>query len=86
MGRNIIERLIQMYTQQAPAITTAHKEQFAKPLLTLMRLSELHLTQKELEDNADFQQAISQLREIDRQGLKQQLLSFTNELFGVDIF
>ena len=86
MGRNIIERLIQMYTQQAPAITTAHKEQFAKPLLTLMRLSELHLTQKELEHNTDFQQAITQLREIDRQGLKQQLLSFTNELFGVDIF
>ena len=75
-----------MYTQQTPAITTAHKEQFAKPLLTLMRLSELHLTQKELEHNADFQQAISQLREIDRHGHKQQLLSFTNELFGVDIF
>ena len=75
-----------MYTQQTPAITTAHKEQFAKPLLTLMRLSELHLTQKELEHNADFQQAISQLREIDRHGLKQQLLSFTNDFFGVDIF
>lgn len=67
-------------------INAAHKEQFAKPLITLMRLSELHLPQNELEQNADFRQAITELREIDRQGLKQLLFSFTNDFFGVDIF
>lgn len=67
-------------------INASHKEQFAKPLITLMRLSELHLPQNELEQNADFRQAITELREIDRQGLKQLLFSFTNDFFGVDIF
>ena len=76
----------QIITQQDVAIIKAHKEQFAKPLLLLEKVSRLDLPQKELEQNKDFQWAISELKEIDRQGYKRQLKLFSNMVYGGDIF
>ncbi len=75
----------QTITQQDIAIIKAHKEQFVKPFHLLEKLSRLDLPQQELEQNKDFQQAISELKEIDRQGYKWQLKLFVNMVYGGDI-
>lgn len=72
-------------TQQDIAIIKAHKEQFAKPLLLLDRVSRLDLPQQELEQNKDFQRAIEELKEIDRQGYKRQMKLFASMVYGGDI-
>lgn len=73
-------------TQLDMAIIKAHKEQFAKPLLILEQLSRLDLPQQELYQNQLFQQAITELREIDRQGYKRQLKIFVDMVYGGDFF
>ena len=53
-------------------IITNHSKEFLKPILTLMQLSNLGLTKAELIQNEDFNRVLSQLIEIDRQGLRPQ--------------
>lgn len=86
-----IERLILMNTTQTIAqkdidIILAHKEQFSKPLITLAELSRLDLPKQELMTNHKFKEAISELRDIESQGHKRQLLLFTDMVYNTDIF
>lgn len=76
----------QTITQKDVDIILAHKEQFSKPLITLAELSRLDLPQQELMTNQQFKEAIAELREIERQGHKQQLLMFTDMLYSTDMF
>ena len=76
----------QTITQKDVDIILAHKEQFSKLLITLAELSRLDLPQQELMTNQQFKEAIAELREIERQGHKQQLLMFTDMLYSTDMF
>lgn len=76
----------QTITQKDVTIIKEHKEQFAKPLLLLEKVSRLDLTKQEIMANQMFKEAIAELREIDRQGYKQQLFMFTNLVYNTDIF
>ncbi len=76
----------QTITQKDVTFIKEHKEQFAKPLLLLEKVSRLDLTKQEIMANQMFKEAIAELREIDRQGYKQQLFMFTNLVYNTDIF
>lgn len=76
----------QTITQQDVAIIKTHKEQFAKPFHLLEKVSRLDLPKDEWEQNKDFQQAVSELKEIERQGYKRQLKQFVNLVYGGDFF
>lgn len=65
-------------------IIKAHQHEFAQPLWIIMELSRLHLPEAELIKNADFNKAISQMKEIDRQGYKSQFIAFVNIVMGAD--
>ena len=49
-----------------------HSREFLEPILTITQLSNLHLSEAELIQNEDFNRVISQLTEIDKQGLRPQ--------------
>lgn len=53
-------------------IIISHSKEFLEPILTITQLSRLHLPEAELIQNDDFNRVISQLTEIDRQGLRPQ--------------
>ena len=76
----------QTITQQDVAIIEAHKEQFAKPFHLLENVIRLDLPKDEWEQNKDFQQAVSELKEIERQGYKRQLKQFVNLVYDGDFF
>ena len=65
-------------------IIKAHQHEFAQPLWTIMELTSLHLPEAELIQNKDFKKAISQLKEIDRKGLKPQFIEFVNIVMEAD--
>lgn len=49
-----------------------HSREFLEPIITLSQISNLHLSEAELIQNEDFNKVISQLTEIDKQGLRPQ--------------
>lgn len=49
-----------------------HSKEFLEPIITLWQISNLHLSEAELIQNEDFNRVISQLTEIDKQGLRPQ--------------
>lgn len=53
-------------------IITNHSKEFLEPILIITQLSNLHLSKAELIQNEDFNRVISQLTEIDKQGLRPQ--------------
>lgn len=53
-------------------IITNHSQEFLEPILIITQLSNLHLSEAELIQNEDFNKVISQLTEIDKQGLRPQ--------------
>ena len=53
-------------------IIISHSKEFLEPILTITQLSNLHLSKAELIQNEDFNKVISQLTEIDKQGLRPQ--------------
>lgn len=53
-------------------IITNHSKEFLEPILIITQLSNLHLPEAELIQNEDFNKVISQLTEIDKQGLRPQ--------------
>lgn len=53
-------------------IITNHSREFLEPILIITQLSNLHLSEAELIQNDDFNRVISQLTEIDKQGLRPQ--------------
>lgn len=53
-------------------IIKSHSREFLEPILTITQLSNLHLSEAELIQNEDFNKVISQLTEIDKQGLRPQ--------------
>lgn len=53
-------------------IITNHSKEFLEPILIITQLSNLHLSEAELIQNDDFNRVISQLTEIDKQGLRPQ--------------
>ena len=53
-------------------IITNHSKEFLEPILIITQLSNLHLSEAELIQNEDFNKVISQLTEIDKQGLRPQ--------------
>lgn len=53
-------------------IITNHSREFLEPILIITQLSNLHLSEAELIQNEDFNKVISQLTEIDKQGLRPQ--------------
>lgn len=65
-------------------IMKAHQHEFAQPLLIMMELSRLHLSEAELIQNKDFKKAISQIKEIDKQGYRSQFTAFVNIVMGSD--
>ncbi len=65
-------------------IMKAHQHEFAQPLWIMMELSKLDLSEAELIQNKDFEKAISQIKEIDRQGYKSQFIAFVNIVMGAD--
>ncbi len=67
-----------LVTDSDMKIIKAHSSQFFKPVLTVMELSKLHLTEQELLKNEDFKRVISEMREIGKQGYKSQFLLFCN--------
>lgn len=74
----------QTITQKDIDIILTHKEQFSKPLITLAQLSRLDLPKQELLSNQRFKEAIAELREIESQGHKQQLLLFTDMVYNTE--
>lgn len=65
-------------------IMKAHQHEFAQPLWIMMELSHLHLPEAELIKNSDFNKAVSQMKEIDRKGLRPQFIAFVNIVMGAD--
>lgn len=65
-------------------IMKAHQHEFAQPLWIMMELSKLDLSEAELIKNADFNKAVSQMKEIAKQGYKSQFIDFTNIVMGSD--
>lgn len=59
-------------------IIKAHKQQFLKPLKIIMHLSTLNLTANEIINTKEFKQVVLQLKNIDKQGYKRQLILFCN--------
>ena len=57
-------------------------KQFVKPLATIMSLSKLDLTEQELLQREDFREVIAELREIARQGKRQEFERFANMVLG----
>ena len=53
-------------------IITKHSKEFLEPILIITQFSNLHLSEAELIQNEDFNKVISQLTEIDKQGLRPQ--------------
>lgn len=53
-------------------IIISHSKEFLKPILAINQLSNLHLSEAELIQNEDFNRVLTQLTEIDRQGLRPQ--------------
>lgn len=65
-------------------IIKEHQHEFAQPLWIMMELSKLDLSEAELIQNKDFKKAISQMKEIDKQGYKSQFIAFVNIVMGSD--
>lgn len=65
-------------------IMKARQREFAQPLWIMMELSKLDLSEAELIKNKDFKKAVSQMKEIDRQGYRSQFISFVNIVMGTD--
>ena len=53
-----------------------HKQKFLEPILTIAQLSKLDLSDAELLNNDYFKSVVSQLTEIDKQGLRPQFDMF----------
>lgn len=53
-------------------IIKSHSREFLEPILSLMQLSNLGLSKSEMIQNEDFNRVLTQLIEIDRQGLRPQ--------------
>ena len=53
-------------------IIKSHKQKFFEPILTIAQLSKLDLSDAELLKNDYFKSVVSQLTEIDKQGLRKQ--------------
>lgn len=53
-------------------IITNHSRELLEPILSLMQLSNLGLSKSEMIQNEDFNRVLTQLIEIDRQGLRPQ--------------
>lgn len=53
-----------------------HKQKFLEPILTIAQLSKLDLSDAELLKNDYFKSVVSQLTEIDKQGLRPQFDMF----------
>lgn len=53
-------------------IIKSHKQKFIEPILTIAQLSKLDLSDAELLKNDYFKSVVSQLTEIDKQGLRKQ--------------
>ncbi len=53
-------------------IIISHSKEFLEPILSLMQLSNLGLSKSEMIQNEDFNRVLTQLIEIDRQGLRPQ--------------
>lgn len=65
-------------------IIREHKHEFLQPLWIIMELTSLHLPEAELIKNEDFKKAVSQMKEIDRQGYRSQFIAFVNIVMGAD--
>lgn len=57
-------------------IIKSHKQKFIEPILTIAQLSKLDLSDAELLKNDYFKSVVSQLTEIDKQGLRPQFDMF----------
>lgn len=53
-------------------IIISHSKELLEPILTLSQISNLHLSEAEMIQNEDFNRVLTQLIEIDRQGLRPQ--------------
>ncbi len=65
-------------------IIKSHSHEFLQPLWIMMGLSRLHLPEAELIKNEDFKKAVSQMKEIDRQGYRSQFIAFVNIVLDTD--
>lgn len=65
-------------------IIKAHQHEFAQQLWIIMELSRLQLSKAELIQNKDFKKAISQMKEIDKQGYRSQFIAFVNIVMDAD--
>ena len=63
-------------------IITNHSRELLEPILSLMQLSNLGLTKAELIQNEDFNRVLSQLIDIDRQGLRPQFYTLVTIIMG----
>lgn len=66
----------QTKTQINNEITKEQNKQFIKPLSTIMALCKLDLTEQELLQREDFRKVIAELREIAKQGRRQEFERF----------
>lgn len=57
-------------------IIKSHKQKFIEPILTIAQLSKLDLSDAELLKNDYFKSVVSQLTEINKQGLRPQFDMF----------
>lgn len=62
-----------------------HSREFLEPILTITQISNLHLSEAELIQNKDFKKAISQMKEIAKQGYKSQFIAFVNIVMEADL-
>lgn len=53
-------------------IIISHSKELLEPILTLSQISNLHLSEAEMIQNEDFNRVLTQLIEIDKQGLRPQ--------------
>ena len=67
---------MQTKTQIDNEIMKEQNKQFIKPLSTIMALCKLDLTEQELLQREDFRKVIAELREIAKQGRRQEFERF----------
>ena len=67
---------MQTKTQIDNEIMKEQNKQFIKPLATIMSLCKFDLTEQELLQREDFRQVIAELREIAKQGRRQEFERF----------
>ena len=79
-----MEKIMRQLTVQDIEIIKAHKEEFLKPLWRMINLSELVSSEEEYIQHDEFKKAVSEMKEIKRQGYKRQFIQFVQIVWGDD--